>query len=367
MPITEGGQSMARGIGVVVFGLTIFGLVMVLSATSVISLYKLDASPLYQFSRQALWAVLGLVAYVVGSRIDHRRLQPIAGPLMVVAIALLVAVLIAGQNINGSSRWLAIGPLVIQPSEVTKFALVVFCADLLTRRADKMDRVDLTIRPIMVVFVIVSGLLLKQPKLGTVLVLGAVVFMMLFIAGARMLHLMMLSMVGALAATFFAFSADYRRDRITAFLNPQDDPTGIGLQIIQSRIGIASGGWFGVGLGGSRSKWGFLPHAHSDFIFSVVAEEVGLIGAGALIVAFFVVGYLGIRTAIHAPDQFGVLLAAGLTSWILIQAFLNIAMAMGSMPSTGETLPFVSAGGSSLVTMLFAAGVLASIARRARV
>ncbi len=367
MPVTEGGQAMARVIGTVVLGLTIFGLVMVLSATSVTSLYKLDASPLYQFSRQALWGIIGLVAFFVGSRLDHRRLQPLAGPLMVVAIALLVAVLFIGQNINGSSRWLAIGPVVIQPSELAKFAVVVFCADLLARRAKQMHRSDLTIKPIMIVFVVVAFLLLRQPKLGTVLVLAAVVFTMLFVAGARMGHLALLSLIGMAGAAFFAFSADYRRARITAFLDPWADPTGVGLQTVQSQIGIASGGWLGVGLGGSRSKWGFLPHAHSDFIFSVVAEEVGLIGAGALILAFFVIGYFGMRTAMHAPDQFGVLLAAGLTSWILIQAFLNIAMAMGSMPSTGETLPFVSAGGSSLVTTLFAAGVLASIARRARV
>lgn len=368
MPATAGGERLAAWLTLVVLGLTLFGLVMVLSASSVTSLYQLDGSPFYQFQRQAMWAVLGALAFIIMSRIDYRLLQRPAGGFLVTAIVLLVLVLSPlGQNINGSSRWLGIGPFVIQPSEVAKLALIIFCADLLTRRVNLMDRADLTIRPVLAVLAVVSALLLLQPKLGTPIVLGAVAFMMLFVAGARVEHLFAWASVGALAATFLAFSADYRRARILAFLNPWEDPQGIGLQTIQSQVGIASGGWFGVGLGAGRAKWGFLPYAHSDFIFAIVAEEVGLLGAAALILAFLALGYLGLRTAINAADRFGMLLAAGITSWLLVQAFLNIGMAIGQLPITGEPLPFVSAGGSSLVTTLAAAGVLTNVARRARV
>lgn len=355
-------------IGFLVLGLTLFGLVMVLSATSVAGVY-LEQSLLFQFSRQALWAVVGAVAFLALSRIDYRRLQRLAPLSVFVSTGFLIAVLIpgVGSNINGSSRWLTIGPLTIQPAEFAKIALVLFTADLLTRRGKKMDRTDLTIRPVLVVLGVFSLLLLLQPKLGTVIVLTAVALTMLFIAGARLDHLALITVLGIIAAGILAYSADYRRARILAFLDPWADPAGFGLQTIQSQVGIASGGLFGVGLGGARSKWGFLPHAHSDFIFAIVAEEIGLIGGIGLIMAFCLFGYLGIRVAINAPDRFGMLLAAGLTSWILFQAFLNIGMAIGLLPITGEPLPFVSAGGSSLVSSLAAAGLLSSIGRKAKV
>ena len=365
---TAGGRALARMVGFLALGLTLFGLVMVLSATSVSGVY-LEQSLLFQFSRQALWAVVGGFVFLLASRIDYRKLQRL-GPLSVlVSTVLLIAVLIpgVGSNINGSSRWLTIGPMTIQPAEFAKIALILFTADLLTRRAKKMDRADLTIRPVLVVLGLFSLLLLLQPKLGTVIVLTAVALTMLFIAGSRLDHLAIIATLGVLVAGVLAYSAEYRRARILAFLNPWDDPTGFGLQTIQSQVGIASGGFFGVGLGGARSKWGFLPHAHSDFIFAIVAEEIGLIGGVGLIMAFVLFGYLGIRVAINAPDRFGMLLAAGLTSWILFQAFLNIGMAIGQLPITGEPLPYVSAGGSSLVSSLAAAGLLSSIGRRAKV
>ncbi len=355
----------------VVIALTLFGLVMVLSASSVTSLYQLDigkASPYYQFKRQLMWAGLGAIAFIATSRMDYRWLQRIATPLLAVSVALMVAVLIpgVGRNINGSSRWLGIGPLVFQPSELAKLAVVVFIADLLTRRHKRMDRPDLTVRPVIVVLAVVSFLLLLQPKLGTPIILSAVGLMMLFVAGGRLDHLVGWATVSGLAAAFLAYSSPYRRVRMMAFLNPWDDPTGFGLQTIQSQVGIASGGLFGVGLGAGRAKWGFLPYAHTDFIFAIVAEEVGLIGSAALILAFLLLGYLGMRTAMKAPDRFGMLLAAGITSWLLVQAFLNIGMAIGQLPITGEPLPFVSAGGSSLLAVLAGGGLLTSVARRSR-
>jgi cell division protein FtsW len=368
-PATINGERISALLGFVVLALSLFGLVMVLSASSVTSVHEFDASPFYQFKRQAMWAVLGAVTYVVASRVDYRRLQQVARPLLAGTIVLLVAVLIpgVGKNINGSSRWLGVGPVVIQPSEIAKLALVVFIADLLAKRAKKMDRPDLTVRPVMTVIIGLSGLMLLQPKLGTPLILAAIALLMLYVAGGKISSLVAWSFAGVTAATFFAYSEPYRRARLLAFMDPWADPLGTGLQTIQSQVGIASGGWLGVGLGASRTKWGFLPYAHSDFIFAVVAEEVGFIGAGALIMAFVLLGYLGIRIALGAQDRFGMLLAAGITGWLLIQAFLNIGMAMGLLPITGEPLPFVSAGGSSLVMTLLAAGILTNVARQARV
>lgn len=366
LPATASGERLATYLGMVVLGLTLFGLVMVLSASSVTSVHQFDSSPFYHFQRQAMWAIVGALGFFVMSRIDYRLLQKVAAPFLGVTVVLLVAVLIpgVGRNINGSSRWLGVGPLVVQPSEIAKLAMIIFIADLLTRRAKRMDRPDLTVRPVVTVLAVLSLLLVLQPKLGTPLMLAAIAMLMLFIAGARLTSLAGWASVGVLAGAVLAYSAPYRRDRLLAFIDPWADPLGTGLQTIQSQVGIASGGLLGVGLGASRTKWGFLPYAHSDFIFAIVAEEVGLIGAAALIAAFLLLGFLGVRTALNAPDRFGMLLAAGITSWLILQAFLNIGMAMGLLPITGEPLPFVSAGGSSLVMTLAAVGLLSNIARR---
>jgi cell division protein FtsW len=366
--VTPSGARLSMMIGLVTIALTLFGLVMVLSASSVTSVHQFEASPFYQFQRQAAWAAIGGFAYFVARRIDYRMLQRFAPAFLGGAVLLLVAVLIpgVGRNINGSSRWLGVGPLVIQPSEIAKLVMIVFIADVLTRRAKKMDRPELTVRPVVTVVGLLSVLMILQPKLGTPLILAAVAMLMLFLAGARISSLASWAAVGVLGAALMAYAVPYRRARLLAFIDPWADPYGIGLQTIQSQVGIASGGLFGVGLGAGRTKWGFLPYAHSDFIFAIVAEEVGLIGAATLITAFLLLGYLGVRTALNAPDRFGMLLAAGITGWLLIQAFLNIGMAMGLLPITGEPLPFVSAGGSSLVMTLGAVGLLANIARQTR-
>lgn len=364
---TMAGQRNSGILTVAFLSLTLFGLVMVLSASQVTSLYDSE-SPYSLFQRQVMWAGIGAVAFVVSSRIDYRWLQRFAVPFLVLTVILLIAVLIpgVGRRINGSSRWLGVGPFVIQPGEFAKLAVVIFTADLLSRRSKQMHRPDITIKPVMLIVGGMSALLLLQPKLGTTIVIAAVGILMLFVAGARLPHLFAWTAAGTVVATIAAFGSDYRRARLLSFMDPWADPLGNGLQTIQSQIGIASGGWFGVGLGAGRAKWGFLPYAHSDFIFAIVAEEVGLLGAGALVLAFALVGYLGVRAALNAPDRFGMLMAAGLTCWLLVQAFMNIAMSIGLMPITGEPLPFVSAGGSSLVTTLAAAGVLTNIAKRSK-
>lgn len=368
MSATAAGERVAAPLVAVILALTVFGLVMVLSASAVSSLHQYGGSPLSQFKRQAMWAAVGAVAFVAASRLDYHRLRRFAPPFLGLTVLLLLAVLIpgVGVDVNGSTRWLGVGPLVFQPAELAKLAVVLFCADLLARRQHLTHRPDLTVRPVMLVVGTVGGLLILQPKLGTPIILGAVVLLMLFAAGIRVPHLVPWSVAGILAATAFALSAPYRRARLLAFMDPWADPLGTGLQVLQSQIGIASGGVLGVGLGASRSKWGFLPYAETDFIFAIVAEETGLLGASALIGLFVLLGVFGFRAALRAPDTFGTLLAAGITTWLLIQAFLNIGMALGVMPVTGEPLPFVSAGGSSLVAVLVGAGVMTNVARQAR-
>ncbi len=342
---------------------------MVLSASSVSSVHQYAESPFSQFKRQAVWAAIGTVAFVGANRIDYRVIRRFAGPLMIICIGLLIALLIpgVGLNRNNSVRWLGFGPLVVQPSELAKLTLIVFIADLLARRERRMDRPELTVRPVMFVVYFCSALIILQPKLGTPVILGGVALIMLFVAGAKMNTLFLWATASIGAVVTLAMVTGYQRSRIDGWLNPWESPQGIGLQAIQSQVGIASGGLFGVGLGAGRAKWGFLPFAHTDFIFAIVAEETGLIGASALIGAFVLIAWFGVKVAVAAPDRFGMLLAAGITSWILVQAFLNIGMVLGVLPITGEALPFVSAGGSSLVTMMAAAGLLTSVARRAKV
>ncbi|MGF1597398.1 MAG: putative lipid II flippase FtsW [Acidimicrobiales bacterium] len=366
--MTDAGERNAAFLTATVLGLTLFGLVMVLSASSVSSLHEYAESPFFQFKRQVVWAGIGAVAFVITSRIDYRSLQRLATPLLLLTVTLLVALLIPGVGIkvNGSTRWLGFGPFVMQPSELAKLVMIIFMADLLTRRERRMDRPELTVRPVMLVLAGLSGLMIMQPKLGTPIIIGAVTILVLFVAGARMRNLMAWLTMAVVAASIAAYFAPYRRARLLAFLNPWESPQGIGLQAIQSQVGIASGGLFGVGLGASRAKWGFLPFAHTDFIFAIVAEEVGLVGASAVIGAFLLIGWFGFKAAMAAPDRFGTLLATGITSWLLIQAFFNIGMVLGVLPITGEPLPFVSAGGSSLVMTLAAAGLLTSVSRRAQ-
>ncbi len=368
LKVTDVGERYAAFLTATFVGLTLFGLVMVLSASSVSSLHQYADSPFFQFKRQVVWAAIGATAFIIASRIDYRLVRRFAGPLMLVAVALLVVLLVPGVGIerNNSTRWLGVGSFVVQPSELAKLALIIFIADLLARRERRMDRPELTVRPVMFVVYLCSALIILQPKLGTPVILGAVALIMLFVAGARMNNLLLWATASIGAVVIIALATGYQKDRIDGWLNPWESPQGIGLQAIQSQVGIASGGLFGVGLGASRAKWGFLPFAHTDFIFAIVAEEVGLIGASALIGAFVLIAWYGIRAALAAPDRFGMLLAAGITSWLLVQAFLNIGMVLGVLPITGESLPFVSAGGSSLVTTLAAAGLLTSVARRAK-
>jgi cell division protein FtsW len=282
-------------------------------------------------------------------------------------VGLLVAVLVpgVGVTVNGSSRWLGAGGFSIQPSELAKLAVLLFVADLLARREAWMGDTGVTLRPVMVVLGGVALLLLAQPNLGTTIVLASIVFSVLFVAGTPMVPLAAWGAAGAAAALLLSITKPYRRARLFAFLHPWQDPLNKGYQTIQSQVSLASGGWFGLGVGASRAKWGFLPFAYTDFIFAIIGEELGILGALLVVALFAGLGLLGVRTAMRAPDRFGQLVAAGITTWFCVQAFVNIGAVIGALPITGVPLPFISFGGSSLLSTMAAAGILLNIARHA--
>jgi cell division protein FtsW len=355
------------GLLAVITTLNLLGLVMVMSASSVASLDDYGSS-WYVVMRQAMWLALGTIACVIVLRVDYHRWRRMATPLLVISTALLALVLVPGIGItvNGASRWLGYGPLSLQPSELAKLTLLLFAADLLARRAAWMDDIRLTLVPVTAVFGMIAVLLMLQPNLGTTLVLGAVVVSLLYVAGTPLVPLTGLAAVGALVASGLALWAPYRRARVLAFLDPWADYQNTGYQNIQSLVGVASGGITGIGLGESRAKWGFLPYAHTDFIFAIIGEELGLIGALVVVALFVGLCLLGARAALLAPDRFGMLLAAGVTVWFGVQAFVNIGAVIGILPITGVPLPFVSYGGSSLLFSMVAAGLLLNVARQAQ-
>ena len=347
--------------------LTLLGAVMVLSASASVSISETN-SPWSLFGKQLQWLGIGTVLMMITLRVDYRFWRRLSSPAIVSTVALLVLVVLPGLGVtrNGATRWLVVGPISMQPSEPAKFALILFIANLLDRRRQRMNNTAITMRPIMVVTALIFALLALQPHLGAILVLGSIVVAMMFLAGAPLAQLGGLCASGGLIASLMVVATPWRRKRFMAFRDPWADPTDAGYQVLQSLHAITVGGWSGVGLGASRAKWGFLPFAHTDFIFAIIAEELGLIGAAAVISGFVVIGIAGYLVALRAPDRFGMLLAVGITTWVVVQALLNLGAVMSLLPVMGVTLPFLSFGGSSLVVTLGAMGVLMNVARQSR-
>lgn len=347
--------------------LTVVGLVMVLSASSEEAI-RLDRSPWSYFERQVLWVSLGAAALTVAALVDYRRWRRWALPLLAVVTSLLVVVLVPGIGlvVNGSRRWLGVGSWRVQPSEMAKLAIAVFSADLLARRCDRMRDTRFTFRPVALVVVVFAALVLDQPDMGTAIVICSVAAAVLFVAGTPPRTLGLAAAVGAVATLLLGALVPYRMHRLLSFLHPERDPSNTGYQAVQGRVGMATGRWLGVGLGAGREKTGYLPNAHTDFIFAVIGEEVGFIGCVVVIALFVALAVLGVRAAVRAPDRFGTLLATGITAWIVVQALVNVGAVVGLLPVTGVPLPFVSFGGSSMVITMGAAGILANVTRRAR-
>jgi cell division protein FtsW len=345
--------------------LNLLGLVMVMSASSVTALES-QGSSFALFNRQLVFCLLGAATFVFMSRVEYGALRRWSAPLLAVTVTLLFLVFVpsVGVHASGSSRWIALGPFNLQPSELAKLALLVYVADVLSRRGDHVDDWQRALKPVLLVFGGVAFIVMQQPDMGTTMVVAMIVITLLFVGGVSMRNLGPLVAGGAFVAVVAALSAPYRRARVLAFLDPFADPERTGYQAVQSLIALGSGGLFGIGLGAGRAKWLFLPNAHTDFIFAIIGEELGLVGAFFVVALFVALAVLGFRIAVSAPDRFGFLLAVGGTVWIVGQAVINIGAAIGLLPITGVPLPFVSFGGTALITTMAAGGVLFGIARR---
>jgi cell division protein FtsW len=347
------------------------GLAMVLSAGSVEGLLVYD-SAYYYFGRQVVFAIVGLVAMFLLQRMDYRRLHRLAPAAAVGAVVLMLLVLVPhvgrdpGQT-HGASRWLNLGPLgTFQPSELAKLALAVYVAQWVDRRQGRLRSFADGLLPFAIMLAGVLGILMLQRDLGTAVVISAILVSIYFVGGGRKQHVALL--LGGLLAGFavFVLLESYRQHRLTMFLDPFRDPLGDGYQLVQARVGLGSGGLFGVGLGHSVLKYGWLPEAHTDFIFAVIGEEIGLLGTTLVLVAFVALVVRGYRAALRAPDRFGVMLATGVTTWIGFQALVNMATVTSTLPATGVPLPFISYGGSALALTLAAMGVLLNVASQAQ-
>ncbi len=355
---------------VVVTGLLLLvGLVMSFSASVVDAAEGGD--PFGILRRQIAWAAIGVPLFFVVAGMEHRLWRRLSWGMMIVALVGLVAVLVPGLGVTrgGATRWIGVGPFVIQPSELAKLASLLWLADVYQRkRSRQRDGVDLKhlLVPALPLLAVEGMLILAEPDLGTTIIVGVIVGLVLFIEGLPLRIFFTVGGVGALLATMAALLADYRMDRITGWLDPNADPGGTGYQLLQSLYAMGSGGWFGVGVGSSRGKWNFVPNPETDFVFAIIGEELGLVGALVVVALFTWLLVLGLRIARGAPDDFGRTVAFGITAWLVVQAMVNIATVVGLLPITGMTLPLVSAGGSSLVSTLVALGILVSIARSDR-
>jgi cell division protein FtsW len=349
---------------VIVVALTAIGILVVYSS-SAIRAYIATDDTLKVVGPQIGWAGLGLIAMVAMMRVDYRYLRFASVPVFALAIALLVLVFVPGLNVvvGGSARWLKVGPLALHPAEIAKLALVIYLAHWFAKRGTRVKSFWSGTIPFLIIVGPIIALVFKEPDLGTTMVIALTAVTMFFLAGGRMIHLAAIALA-AFAALVAVGLRGYQLDRIRTWLNPWSDPLGTGFHTIQGLLALGLGGILGAGLGESRLAGGlFLPNASNDYIFAIIGEEFGLIGAGVVIVLFVALAYSGIRVSLAAPDTFGALLAAGITAWLCIQAFINIGVVVALIPVTGITLPFISAGGSSLTISLAAVGILLSISR----
>jgi cell division protein FtsW len=345
-----------------VVALTSFGIVMVYSASSVMAAKNFHDGAFF-LKRQGIFALIGFTVAAVAMRTDYHFWRKWSVPLLLASLVLLVLVLIPGigGKAKGASRWIRLPGFNLQPSEFTKIALIFYLAYSIDKKQDRIRSLSAGFLPYMVVLIILLGLLLKQPDMGAALTLAAVTILMLFAAGTRLVFILGSGMVALPFVVYLIYHSAYRMKRIKAFMNPEQDPTGIGWQIIQSKYAFGAGGFFGQGLGEGKQKLFYLPEAHTDFILSVVGEELGFIGVVIIIGMFFVLIQRAMRIAMAAKDTFGRFLALGIAVLFAIEAAVNMGVVTGLLPTKGLALPFLSYGGSSLVISLFAVGVLLNI------
>ncbi len=341
------------------------GLVMVYSASAVQALAKYH-SPTYFLFKQLVWAGIGFALLLVTMRIDYHqyRRPAVIWTLLGIVVVALFAVFLFG-SINGTRRWIAVAGISFQPSELAKLAAIIFTAALLEQRMHRVNEIEHTLLPIGIMTAVLGGLIMKEPDFGTAVMLVLIVMTMVFSAGLSYRYLIGSLLVLLPSAAILVLSSDYRRRRLMSFLDPWQDPLGAGFQKIQSLIAVGSGGALGKGLMAGVQKLFYIPEAHTDYIFAVIAEELGLVGTTCVLLCFAVIAWRGLRTSLLAPDRFGSLLALGLTAMMTLQALMNMSVVIGLLPSKGIPLPFVSNGGSSLVVNFLAMGILLNVAQQA--
>ena len=349
-----------------VLALLALGLVMVYSSSSVFALERMEDSA-YFLKRQLMWMAIGLIAMMLAQNVHYSVARRLAGPLMILAVLALIAVLVPGigRVVNGARRWIYLGPISLQPVELAKLAIIAYTAHFVTRRGLGVRDFWRGVMPPLAMSAVLAALVLKQPDMGSAMVLVLAAMTIIFLGGARLSHVSLVSLAVIPVAIGVIIAAPYRFQRLMAFVDPWKDPQGAGFHVIQSLLAFGSGGVVGVGLGASAQKFFYLPERHTDFIFAILGEELGLVGTVGLICLFAVFAFRGLSIARRAPDRFGGLLAGGITATIIGQALLNMGVATGVFPVTGLTLPFVSFGGSSLIITMIQVGVLSNISQYA--
>lgn len=351
-----------------VASLVAIGLVMIFSASSA-QAYADTHDTAYYVKHQVIYLFVGLAVAYAAYRIDYRKLRAAAPYLLLLCMFALVAVLVPhiGVVVNGARRWIGAGMISLQPSEFAKLAIVLYLSAALSVRGDRITSLSNGLFPICIPVVLTAMFILVEPDMGTASLIVFTAFAMFFAAGARIEHLLLIVMVTVPPVILTILTSPYKRARIFAFIDPWKDAQNTGFHIVQSLLALGSGGLMGVGLGESRAKFFYLPEQYTDFIFSILGEELGLVGTIAVIVLFVMFAYRAIRIAVAAPDRFGFFLASGCTAMIVIQAFVNIGVVTSSWPVTGVPLPFISFGGSSLIVCLVAVALIMNVGRYRRV
>ena len=360
-------QSVDSLLLITVIGLTLFGLMMIASASQVIAeRFREDA---FFFLKHQLFygGTVGMVAFITAVLTPYRAWRVIAVPAILLSVVLLVLVFVPGLSVEsgGASRWIGLGPITIQPTEITKLAFILYLAALFESKGSEVRSLQQSVVPFLVIMGVIGGLIVLQPDIGTLMSIIIIAAAMIYAGGFRLRHLALLGLGGLALFLVLVNTASYRLNRIITYLHPELDPQGVGYQINQALLAVGSGGLWGLGFGRSRQKYQFLPEPAGDSIFAVISEELGLVRTLLVLAAFGVIAWQGYSIARRAPDTFGQLVAVGITTWIVSQMFINAGSILGITPLTGIPLPFISYGGSALVTMLFAVGILLNISRYA--
>ncbi|MDL2217853.1 putative lipid II flippase FtsW [Christensenellaceae bacterium OttesenSCG-928-M15] len=338
------------------------GLVMLFSASYYTSQEKWDDG-LYYVRKQAIYLALAIPVMLVLTKVDYKLLSKLSTPILVISVGLLIAVLLFGREEFGAKRWLIIGGQSIQPSEIAKFGLIIYMSAFMAKRPHLMKDFKMGLLPMLIVMGVICGLVMLQPNMSMAVIMGMMGIVMLYVGGADIKHIALLMVAGIAAFFVLAFAEPYRVERLMSFRDPWQDPQDTGYQLIQSLYALGAGGIFGQGLNNSRQKLLYLTFGESDFVFSIVGEELGFIGAAIIMLLYAFIVYRGIRVALKCKDRFGSILAAGISTVFALQVLVNIGVVTGAMPTTGQALPFISSGGSSLLIFMSAMGVLLNISR----